>query len=183
MTTSPTSRRDLGTGSGRVTGSVGAAALSWTLSWTMQKPAAPPKPRGALRVCSRCGLRHETRRPRHYHGTQGTYCFAVKACCYFHHRCCRRPQRGPGRVRGRLAPAARGDAAQAAFDRKLTHFRNEIGELRQQKIHYRPRVWTADGRPHPAVTQALQCAADIASSQNGQQMSATSLQRRWKHEI
>ena len=30
---------------------------------------------------------------------------------------------------------------------------------------------------------SLQYAADIASSRNGQQMSATSLQRRWKHEI
>ena len=28
-----------------VTGSVGAAPLSWTLSWSMQKPAAPLKPR------------------------------------------------------------------------------------------------------------------------------------------
>ena len=46
MTTSPTSRRDLATGSGRVTGSVDTAASSWTLSWNMQKPAAPLKPRG-----------------------------------------------------------------------------------------------------------------------------------------
>ena len=34
-----------------------------------------------------------------------------------------------------------------------------------------------------AVTRTLQYAADIASSRNGQQMSAQSLQRRWKHEI
>ena len=32
------------------------------------------------------------------------------------------------------AAAARGDAAEAAFDRKLAHYRNEIGELRQQNI-------------------------------------------------
>ena len=32
----------------------------------MQKPAAQPKPRGALRVRSRCGLRHETCRSWHY---------------------------------------------------------------------------------------------------------------------
>ena len=81
------------------------------------------------------------------------------------------------------AEAARGDAAQAAFDRKLSHYRDEIFELRDQGIHYRPLIWTADGRPHPAVTRTLQYAADIASSQNGQQMSAKSLQRRWKHEI
>ena len=81
------------------------------------------------------------------------------------------------------AGAARGDAAQAAFDRKLSCYRNEIVELRQQGIHYRPLIWTADGRPHPSVTRTLQYAADIASSRNGQQMSAKSLQRRWKHEI
>ena len=74
-------------------------------------------------------------------------------------------------------------SAQAAFDRKLSHFRNEIGELRQQNIHYRPLVWTADGRPHPAVTRTLQYAPDIVSSRNDQHLSAKSLHRRWKHEI
>ena len=49
--------------------------------------------------------------------------------------------------------------------------------------HYRPLVWTADGRPHPALNRTLQFAADIASSGNGQKMSAKSLQHRWKHEI
>ena len=39
--------------------------------------------------------------------------------------------------------------------------------------HYRPLVWTADGRSHPVVTRTLQHAADIASSRNGQQMSAS----------
>ena len=81
------------------------------------------------------------------------------------------------------AAAARGDAAQAAFDRRRSHYGNEISELRDQGIHYRPLIWTADGRPHPAVTRTLQHAADIASSRNGQQMSAKSLQRRRTHEI
>ena len=81
------------------------------------------------------------------------------------------------------AAAARGDAAQASFDRKLSHYRNEISELRNQGIHYRPLVWTADGRQHPAITRTLQYAADIASGRNGQQMSAESIQRRWKHEF
>ena len=82
-----------------------------------------------------------------------------------------------------IAAAARGGAAQAAFDRKLSHYRNEIGELRQQGIHDRPLVWTADGRPHPAVTRTLQYEEDIASNRNGQHLSAKSLHRRWKHEI
>ena len=32
-------------------------------------------------------------------------------------------------VASSIAAAARGDAAQAAFDRNLTHYSNEIGEL------------------------------------------------------
>ena len=44
-------------------------------------------------------------------------------------------------------------------------------------------LWTADGRPHPAGTRTLQHAAHIASNRNGQQMSAKSLQRKWKQEI
>ena len=43
-------------------------------------------------------------------------------------------------VASSIAAAARRDATQAAFDRKLTHYRNEIGDLRQQHIHYRPLV-------------------------------------------
>ena len=81
------------------------------------------------------------------------------------------------------AAAARGDAAQAAFDRKLSHYRQPIPDLRGQGILCRSLAWTPDRRPHPAVTRTLQHAADIASSRNGQQMSATSLQHRWKHEI
>ena len=63
------------------------------------------------------------------------------------------------------------------------HTSDKIPDLRGQDILYRPLVWTADGRPHPAVTRTLQYAADIASSRNGQQMSAKSLQHRWEHGI
>ena len=149
-----------------------------------------------LRVCSCRSLRQETGRPWQYHGTQGLTAsqsrpadilptdtqsrlgdlFATAAV--------------PGRsaaldvcVASSIAAAARGDAAQAAFARKLTHYRNELGELRQQKNHCRPLVWTADGRPHPAVTRTLQYAADTASSCNGQHLSAKSMHHRWKHEI
>ena len=64
-------------------------------------------------------------------------------------------------VASSIAAAARGETAQAASDRKLSHHRNEFVEL----------------------TRTRQYAADIASSRNGQQMSAKSLQRRWKREI
>ena len=79
-------------------------------------------------------------------------------------------------VASSIAAAARGDAAQAAFDSKLSQYRNEIGELRQQGIQYRPLVWTADGRPYLAVTRTLQYAADIASSRNGHVGEVTSSQ-------
>ena len=50
-------------------------------------------------------------------------------------------------------------------------------------IVYRPLVWAADGGPHPAVTRTLQYPADTAACRKGEQMSARSLQHRWKHEI
>ena len=33
---------------------------------------------GAPRVRSRRGLRHDSGRPWHYHGTQGAHCFAIQ---------------------------------------------------------------------------------------------------------
>ena len=63
------------------------------------------------------------------------------------------------------AVAARGDAAQAAFDPETSHDRREIQDLRVQGIVYRPVVSTADRRPHPAVTRTMQCAADRSMPQ------------------
>jgi len=81
------------------------------------------------------------------------------------------------------AAAAAGDAADAAFKRKLRRYRNEIRELAAAGIAFRPLVWTADGRPHPAAVRTLCYAADIAVTRNGQQASAGALVTRWKHEI
>ena len=67
-------------------------------------------------------------------------------------------------VASSIAAAARGDAAQATFDRKLSQYRNEMGELRQQRTHYPPSC--VDGG-RTAVTRTLQYVADIASSRNG----------------
>ena len=72
-----------------------------------------------------------------------------------------------------LSPDAARPWTCGLLQRSGSHYRNEIGELRQQNIHYRPLVWTVDGRPHPAVTRTLQYAADIASCRNGQHLSAT----------
>ena len=78
------------------------------------------------------------------------------------------------------AAAARGDAAQVTYERKTSHYRRKIPDLRAQGIVYRLQVWTADGRPHPAVTRTMQHAADIASGRNGQHSSAKAVQHRWK---
>ena len=81
------------------------------------------------------------------------------------------------------AAAAMGDAAEAAFRRKLRRYRLEIEELRQARIAFRPMVWTADGRPHPAATRTLKFAAELAASRNSQQASSASLLSRWRQEI
>ena len=80
------------------------------------------------------------------------------------------------------AAAARGDAAQAVFERTTAHDRREIPDLRAQGIVYCSLVWTADGRPHQShepwsMQQTSRRAAVV------QQISTTSLQHRWKHEV
>ena len=81
------------------------------------------------------------------------------------------------------AAAAMGDAAAAAFRRKLRRYRREIRELNAANIAFRPLVWTADGRPHPAATRTLRYAADIAITRSSDESSAAALVSRWKHEI
>ena len=81
------------------------------------------------------------------------------------------------------AAAAAGDAAEAAFKRKLRRYRREIPQLRAAGIVYRPLVWTADGRPHPAVTRTLAFAAELAATRSSQEVSAQALRARWRHEI
>jgi hypothetical protein len=75
------------------------------------------------------------------------------------------------------------DAAEAAFLRKLRRYRREIPQLRAAGIIYRPLVWTADGRPHPAATRTLKFAAEQAANRSSENANAASLMRRWRHEI
>ena len=135
-------------------------------------------------MCSCCSLRHETGRPWHCPRNPGGSQLRNPGLPIF--SLLLSPDAGAALdvcVASSNAAAVRGDAAQAASDRKLSHYRNEIGELRQQNVHNRLLVWTADGRPRPAVTRTLQYAADIASSRNEQHLSAKSVHRRWTHEI
>ena len=56
----------------------------------------------ALRVLSRRGLRHETCRSWHHHGTQRSHCLAIQAGWYPHQSCCPWTQCGLACVRGFL---------------------------------------------------------------------------------
>ena len=79
--------------------------------------------------------------------------------------------------------AARRRQRKRPFDRKTSHCQRRIKDLRVQGVSDRPLGWTADGRPHQAVTRTTQLAADTASWWNGQQMSAEALKLRWKHDV
>ena len=75
----------------------------------------------------RSSLRHETGRSWHYHGTQGLTASQSRPADIFITTAV------PGRsaavdvcMASSIAAAAREDAAQAAFDRQLSHYRNEI---------------------------------------------------------
>ena len=84
-------------------------------------------------------------------------------------------------VASSVAAAACGEAAQAAFDRKLSHYRNEFGELR--------RVFSTVLFCGRRMDDRTGCHSDASvrsrhrSSRDGQQMSAKSHHRRWKREI
>ena len=56
-------------------------------------------------------------------------------------------------------------------------------ELRAAGIVFRPMVWTADGRPHAAVTRTLKFAAEVASTRGNSRLPAASILSRWRHEI
>ena len=75
------------------------------------------------------------------------------------------------------------DALESAFRRKLRHYRNIIPELQAANIAFRPMVWSADGRPHPAVVRTLKFAADLAARRHGGGQATEGLLKRWRHEI
>ena len=82
------------------------------------------------------------------------------------------------------AAAARGDAAQASFDRKLSHYRDEISDLRTPKhslstscLDCRRGDHTRPSREHCRTLQTLHPAGTASRCRRN------SLQRRWIHEI
>ena len=81
------------------------------------------------------------------------------------------------------ASRAAGDAAEAAFRRKLRRYRREIPQLAAAGIAFRPMVWTANGRPHPAVTRTLAFAAEMAANRSDRDVEPRALLSRWRHEL
>jgi hypothetical protein len=81
------------------------------------------------------------------------------------------------------ASAAGDDAAEAAFKRKLNHYKDIIPELHRARISFRPMIWTADGRPHPAVTRTLRFAAERAARKSPSDEQPKAIVARWSHEI
>eukprot|EP00930_Biecheleria_cincta_P046679 TRINITY_DN32221_c0_g1_i1.p1 TRINITY_DN32221_c0_g1~~TRINITY_DN32221_c0_g1_i1.p1 ORF type:complete len:344 (-),score=34.72 TRINITY_DN32221_c0_g1_i1:164-1195(-) len=81
------------------------------------------------------------------------------------------------------ASGAAGDAAEAAFRRKMRTYRREIAELAAAGISVRPMAWTSNGRPHPAATRTLHYAAELAANRNEDASAANALLSRWQHEI
>ena len=81
------------------------------------------------------------------------------------------------------AAMALGDAAEAAFRRKLRHYRAIIPQLAAAGISFRPMVWTAEGRPHPAASRTLKFAARLASTRGGGEAKSRGFLARWRHEI
>jgi hypothetical protein len=81
------------------------------------------------------------------------------------------------------AAAAQGDAADAAFRRKLHFYRHIIPELARAGIVFRPLIWTADGRPHPAAVRTMRYAAERAAGRGSDEVTSSALLGRWRHEV
>lgn len=81
------------------------------------------------------------------------------------------------------AASAGGDAAAAAYRRKLRRYRRAIREMWRAGIAFRPLIWTADARPHPAVVRTLRFAAEIAARRSGSEAPSAAMLGRWRHEI
>ena len=111
------------TESGWEVASADAAVPSWNHSWNTQKPAATPKPRGMHHACVHavvCGMKLAdpgiTTEPRGLTASQSRPADIFTTAAV--------PRRSAALdvcVASSIAAAARGDAAQAAFDRKLSH--------------------------------------------------------------
>ena len=78
-----------------------------------------------------------------------------------------------------------GDAVAAMHRRKAAKYAPDRSTLRAANIVYQPLIWSADGRPHPAVRRAMAYTASVAGHIDPD-MAAGGPQRllqRWRHSI
>ena len=81
------------------------------------------------------------------------------------------------------AASAGSDAAATAFRGKLRRYERIIPQLHQDGIAFRPMIWTADGRPHPAVGRTLRYAGECLAMRQAGRRTAREAVARWEHEI
>ena len=80
------------------------------------------------------------------------------------------------------AKAAGKDACATAFRRKMTRYHHYFPTLRRQGVIFRPMVWSAEGRAHPATSRLLENAIRLFRNRHGIE-EAAAMRRRWRHEI
>ena len=81
------------------------------------------------------------------------------------------------------AASAGDDAAATAFREKLRRYESIIPQLHRDGIAFRPMIWTADGRPHPAATRTLKFAGERLAMRDAGRRTAREAVARWEHEI
>ena len=79
------------------------------------------------------------------------------------------------------AAAAGDDAAEAMWRRKVNEREDVRPELEQAGIQYRPFVFTAYGRPHPAASEAIKHIIKLAARRKG--FAAKALERQFRSNI
>ena len=64
--------------------------------------------------------------------------------------------------------------------RKLRHYRDVIPQLAAAGISFRPMIWTAKGRPHPAAARTLRYADRLAATRGGGAEEVQGFVLRWR---
>ena len=74
------------------------------------------------------------------------------------------------------------DACATAFRRKMTKYSRHFPALRRLGIVFRPMVWSAEGRAHPATVRLMDNAVRLFGNRHGRE-EATAMRARWHHEV
>ena len=74
------------------------------------------------------------------------------------------------------------DACASAHQRKITRYSSLFPALRRAGVVFQPMVWSAEGRPHPAVVRTMEAVVRLVRTKKGL-AAAAHLRARWRHEI